>query len=396
MRFLRQIRSFGLNIIRLSLSFLIPVKKGKILFQSYPDYSDNARAFSDYLIQNSDYKLLWSVKDASKYEATERLRFIERDGGNSLVDKLIFIYETVSSQILVSTHGAFLYANKRKQSFVCCWHGMPLKRIAVWQNPDNKNYLNNTSYILSTSSYYIPILAKCFGKDEKEILPIGYPRNDWLFHDSDVLLRMGLNLKKDQKLMLYLPTYRKVKGGGGSDSTKDPLVNSIVDFTSEGKLYKLNEYLSERGIVMIVKPHPYELIQPEYLKLSNVIVVPHKFFLERDIQLNKVLHYTDALITDFSGAYVDYLNLDRPIGFVVTDLKEYGSNRGFVFESPSDLMPGVKIKDEKEFLDFCDSISKDIDTYKADRHKVMHVFSDYQDSNNCNRLALHLGLSIKK
>ena len=153
-----KIRTLGLKLTRLLLSYIIPVKKGKIIFESFPDYSDNARAFSDYLIENSAYTLIWSVEGAEKYENSARIRFIERNGGETIIGKLKFIYETVSSQILVSTHGAFLYANKRKQKFVCCWHGMPLKRIAVWQNPENKNYLNNTSYILSTSKYYIPIL----------------------------------------------------------------------------------------------------------------------------------------------------------------------------------------------------------------------------------------------
>ena len=107
-----------------------------------------------------------------------------------------------------------------------------------------------------------------------------------------------------------------------------------------------------------------------------------------------MLHYTDALISDFSGAYVDYLNLDRPIGFVITDMKDYDTNRGFVFESPTDYMPGMKIKDEIDFLKFCDNVSMNIDTYKADRHKVLSIFSDYQDDNNYRRLALHLGLSL--
>lgn len=388
----RQLKSIILRIIRILLSYLIPVKPGKILFQSSPDYSDNARAFSDYLIAHSDYKLLWSVDNPSMFTSSERVRFIEKDGGTSMAGKLKFIYETVSSQILISTHGAFLFANKRSQTFVCCWHGMPLKRIAAWQNPENKDYLNNTSFILSTSNHYIPILAKCFGKEESEIVALGYPRNDWLFQESDVLVRMGLELKKEQKLIMYLPTFRKTCDG--SDSPQDPFINSLFDFTSECKLNELNEYLRERNIVMVVKPHPFESNQLGLYKSSNVFVIPHQYFLDRDIQLNSVLHYTDALITDFSGAYVDFLNLDRPIGFVVADMNDYGTNRGFVFDRPTDYMPGLKIKDEKDFLYFCDMVSKEDDPYKEDRNKVLPVFSDYQDGNNCKRLAKFLSLNI--
>lgn len=391
----KQFRGNVLKIIRLLLSCLIPVKPGKILFQSDPDYSDNARAFSDYLIAYSDYKMIWSVEDPSRFMSSERVRFIEKDGGKSIIGKLKFIYETVSSQFLISTHGAFLFANKRNQTFVCCWHGMPLKRIAAWQNPDNKNYLNNTAFILSTSKYYIPILAKCFGKKESEIAATGYPRNDWLFQDSDVLERMGLELKQGHKLLMYLPTFRKTgQGGKESDSKKDPFKNSLLDFTSEKKLDELNDYFGKRNIVMVIKPHPFESNQLGFHKLSNVLVVPHQFFLDRDIQLNNVLHYTDALITDFSGAYVDFLNLDRPIGFVVADLEDYGTNRGFVFDTPTTYMPGMKIKDEKDFMDFCDMVSRGVDSYKEERHKVLPIFSDYQDGDNCKRLAQLLKLNI--
>ena len=203
--FLKRILSNGIKIVRVLLSFMIPVKKGKIMFESIPDYSDNARVLSDYLLQNTKCNLLWSVDNVNKYESTVRIRFVEKNGGDSLLGKLKFVYHTVSSQYLFSTHGSFHYANRRKQKYIVLWHGMPIKKIVRLQDATSTaNYLNNSSYILCTSSYYVPIFSKCFGKPASEILPIGIPRNDLLFYESDVLNKLQLTINKEEKLIVYL------------------------------------------------------------------------------------------------------------------------------------------------------------------------------------------------
>ena len=393
-RSIREIRSWGLQGVRFLLSILVPVQTGKIMFESSPDYSDNARAFSDYLLQYTNYILIWSVKNASNYKSGERIRFIEKNGGTGTMGKLVFIYHTVSSQFLISTHASFHFANKRKQTYVCCWHGMPLKRIAQWQNEDNKNYLNNAKFILSTSTFYKPILCKCFGKNDANIVSTGYPRNDWLFHDSDVLKRLEVRIDQGEKLIMYLPTFRKPCGGGYKDADKDVFKQGFIDFTSEKGLNEINDFLKGLKIKLIVKPHPAEANQLFVKRLSNVLVVPHRIFLEKDIQLNKVMHYADALVTDFSGAFIDFLNLNRPIGFSLTDIDEYQDNRGFVFDAPLSYMPGKRIYNKRDFEDFCIDLMQGIDKYMEERKRVHDVFNDNSDDNNSYRLACFLQMDI--
>lgn len=393
-KFFRYIRHQILELVRLLLSYIIPVKKGKIFFQSFPDYSDNARALSDFIVSNTDCNVYWAVNNPEHFLNRGKIIFVKNNDGN-IMDKLRYVYHTVSAQYLFSTHGAFLYANKKRQTFVCCWHGMPLKKIAQWQNPDNKNYLNNARYILSTSKFYIPILCKCFGKNEAEILPTGYPRNDWLFQESDVLDVLEFQIKKDEKLIMYLPTFRRQAGDYKADSNNDILKNGCIDFTSEEAISKLNLFLIEHKLKLIVKPHPKEINQLNVKRMSNILVIPHQYFLDSDIQLNKVLHYADALITDFSGAFVDYLTLNRPIGFVLTDLDEYNENRGFVFYDPLEKMPGMKIFNEQDFKRFCIQIAKGLDEYIGERAKLYHVYNDYADGDNCERLAKYLKIEIK-
>lgn len=376
--------------MRSILSFLIPIKKGKIMFESYPDYSDNARAFSDYLLEFTNYKIIWSVRDVKKYKNTDRIRFVEKDGGHSVLGKLKFIYDSVSSQFLFSTHGSFYYANRRNK-YVVLWHGMPLKKIARLQDNHYHSYLDNASYILTTSKYYIPIFQQCFGKQREEILPLGIPRNDFLFHENKSLEVLGIKKHTGEKMIVYLPTFRTANGDARSDS-KENVFDSVLDITTRESRAKLNVFLKKLSVIMVVKPHPSDVVVLDEHRLSNLVIIPHGVFADKDVQLNHLLHYADALLTDYSGVFIDYLNLDRPIGFVLTDIAAYNKNRGFLFDNPLDYLPGMQIFTKYDFEKFCDDVSKGYDGFKAVREKLRSIYNDYSDDNNCKRLANYLCL----
>lgn len=379
------------DIVRSILSYLIPIKKRKIMFESYPDYSDNSRAFSDYLLEHTDYHIIWSVRDIRKYKNTDRISFIEKDGGRKLWGKLKFIYHTVSAQFLFSTHASFFCAG-RKNKYVVLWHGMPLKKIARLQDENNKSYLENASYILSSSTYYVPIFKQCFG--EHEILPLGIPRNDLLFEENNTLKLLGVEKSAEEKLVVYLPTFRKAEGETKGDTEED-VFSGLLDLSTNYSRVALNEYLRDHRLVMLVKPHPADTNTMEEFRLSNLVVIPHSEFAAKDIQLNHVLHYADALLTDYSGVFIDYLNLDRPIGFLLTDLKNYTDNRGFLFDKPLDYLPGMQLYTEQDVKKFFEDLDKGVDNFKTERERLRYVYNDHSDSNNCQRLAEYLGLTIQ-
>lgn len=386
-------KSLVFRLIRFVLGWLVIKRKNKVVFDSSPDYSDNARAFSDFLLSHSAYNLYWAVEHPERYYNTDRLSFFQRKG--NFWNKIVYVYHTVTAKYLISTHGAFQFSNKKNQVYVCCWHGMPLKRIGLLQESNTSQfYLNQANFILSTSKYYVPIIAKCFGKEESEILPLGYPRNDWLYYDSDVLQKLGVELKHEEKMIMYLPTFRKGRDGKFIDSTKDMFNNTIIDFCTEESLLYWNALLHDLNIKLIVKPHPAESNQMSYIRFSNITIVPHYYFQDKDIQLNQVMHYADAIITDFSGAFCDYLNLDRPMAFMLADLEDYKNNRGFVFKNALDYMPGAKITNSEELKAFLVSVSKGDDSFAEQRRAVYPVFSDFRDANNCLRLAKYLNLKL--
>lgn len=79
----------------------------------------------------------------------------------------------------------------------------------------------------------------------------------------------------------------------------------------------------------------------------------------------------DFLITDYSSIYIDYLLLDRPIGFIPYDYDEYNNDRGFLFEY-SGVTPGMRISTYKDLINF---FSRE-DSYAVQRELVRNIFLD--------------------
>ena len=48
-----------------------------------------------------------------------------------------------------------------------------------------------------------------------------------------------------------------------------------------------------------------------------------EYLKEKEIKLNQILSATDALITDYSSIYYDYLLTDKPIGLTINDIDEF-------------------------------------------------------------------------
>lgn len=367
----------------------IPIKENKIFFDSYPDYSDNCRAMSDYLVEHSDYDIYWAVNKIPTYPTNPKIHFVEKK------HKWAYIYHSLSSRFLFSTHGAFSWSNKKRNEFVCFWHGTMLKKVACLQDPiRNKYYNKNVTYYSAPSNYYTSIFAQSFGRPIDEIKVTGYPRIDFLINNNKSVEKLNINLSGFKKVIMYLPTFRQPIGGGYTDSSINIFKDDIIDFTSSKSLNLWNDYFKKLDILLIVKPHPSDKNQLDYINLSNISIIPHQTLLDNDIQLYSILHFADALITDYSSVFCDYLVLDRPIGFILSDISEYAQGRGFVFDNPIEMLPGTKIFDENEFRRFVEDVAKNIDPTKSMRAKLQPMYNTFTHGCFCERIAKMINLKM--
>ena len=109
-------------------------------------------------------------------------------------------------------------------------------------------------------------------------------------------------------------------------------------------------------MVLIIKQHPFEKYDLRVANLySNIVVLNNDMLSNRNININQLLGYADALISDYSSAAIDYMLLDRPIAFAIPDLDVYKSSRKLHFDNLDEWLPGIQITTESQFCDFIKS-----------------------------------------
>ena len=112
----------------------------------------------------------------------------------------------------------------------------------------------------------------------------------------------------------------------------------------------------------------------------------------RNININQLLGYADALISDYSSAAIDYMLLDRPIAFAIPDLDAYKSSRKLHFDNLDEWLPGIQITTESQFCDFINEIRDGVDSGKKLRKNAFNKLGKWRDDNNSKRVleALHV------
>lgn len=139
-------------------------------------------------------------------------------------------------------------------------------------------------------------------------------------------------------------------------------------------------------MLLIIKKHPLQTKWSQEGQFSNIRYVTEEMLEKADLQLAELMGVCDGLISDYSSAAVDFMLLDRPIGYVLTDFKEYEEKRGFVFKDPLAYMPGEKIHDYQGLEAFLGHVAQKEDQYKKEREALMPVMHNPAE-NYCERLA---------
>ena len=145
-------------------------------------------------------------------------------------------------------------------------------------------------------------------------------------------------------------------------------------------------------MLLIIKKHPLQTgWSQDTQEFTNIRYVSEAMLEKEKLQLYELIGISDALISDYSTVAVDYLLLDRPLGYVLADYEIYREKRGFVFEDPLEYMPGEKIYNACDLKQFLLHISDGTDDYRAERRKMLSQMHN-QTENYCKRLATYFKL----
>lgn len=268
----------------------------------------------------------------------------------------------------METHNNLLPTKYKKkgQYRVRLWHGCGYK------DRSNKDKVRIRAFdiALVPGGLFVKTKAHFWNVDEKYILPIGYPRYNWLMAKDNkaLVLTNSFKMNGKSKVVIWMPTFRNDKNGKLLDSisiTQFPLI------ANEQQWSELDRFCNEKNVILLVKLHH---LQPDYdipfNSFSNIREISNDTFENANVQMYQFLALTDALISDYSSVAVDYLIVDRPIAFALQDYEEYKRTRGFVFDDPRKYMPGHHLYSFDDLKVFLSDVSANIDRYKNQRAKM--------------------------
>lgn len=371
------------NIIR-TLVYYLPLKlENTIILESNPDMEDSAYTFFQTLLKynvNEHYQIYWFVKNKEKFKDVHihHVYFEDFFGTPCAKDKKRQYHTLMKAKYIFDCNKTIKKKN-RKQIRVHLTHGMPIKYV-----PSYFETVGKFDYITATSMMFGNILTELTKNDKQTILPIGLPRNDDLFH-SDKQIQEVFPDKKFEQMILWLPTYRQRENHELSLSQTTPLGIPVLEKVED--LKAVNQRLQEQQVLLILKPHPVQdmsLLKAE--TLSNFLILDNQEMDEKNVKLYELLSMSDALITDYSSVYIDYLLLNRPIAITTDDIETYQKEIGFVVEDVYEILKGEYIQTPPDMIDFIDHVGNHMDVKKEERQEIMKKAFQYTDGNASKRL----------
>jgi CDP-glycerol glycerophosphotransferase len=352
----------GMNILKqLVLVFyrlmtkVLPINHRIILFESNMgrNYTGNPKAVYEEMLRlglDKSYRCYFILEDMGTI-IPGTAKKIKRN-------RFRYFYYFAIAGIWISDTRFPKYIIKRPGTiYIQTWHGTPLKKLAldldaVYMSGESsledykRNFYNNVQtwdYLISQNNYSTNIFRKAFGF-EKEILEIGYPRNDILFrmnNKEDIYkIKESLGLLHDKRVILYAPTWRD------------------NEYYANG-IYKFNTGLDFPLLMKELKGDTIWLVKYHYLIKDAIDWSEYKDFIyefDKDYDISLLYLISDMLVTDYSSVMFDYSILKRPMLFYCYDLCEYKDKlRGFYFdfmkEAPGPVVETTEalIKSIKEY-----------------------------------------------
>lgn len=118
-----------------------------------------------------------------------------------------------------------------------------------------------------------------------------------------------------------------------------------------------NDILEQNNILLLIKPHLNERISINLRNKKSIV------FINSNEDIYPLLSISDALITDYSSVFFDYLLLNKPIIFFPYDYEEYLKNDRELYVDYYEEIAGPA------FMDFSDVIKEIIETINLPKEK---------------------------
>ncbi len=349
-------------------------------------YADNSRYLAEYIYsKRKDLKLFWVGVNDIRVEVLQNMpmaEFLEIGTFRTNVKLLRCKYMFFSQMHSADISPASVYSGA-----ITCYlhHGMPIKKWAqdgLNQKTVDERWIYKIVAALTQSSLkynYFVVSCELHGRTnctalayrgarENNNLNTGTPRNDILVNYDPVVgsklksaYAAQLGFESNKRVILYAPTFRRL--------SKD-----VFSFTklTYGQQVKLESFLAASNAVLIEKSHMAEKAHFDDSPAENIIIA------DRKLNIQEMLLFTDCLISDYSGVFLDYILLNRPVVHFAYDYEFYKDEDSGLYYDIVDFSAGPVVTDYDTLLIAIDNILSGNDDYGEKRAYVRNKYMTYE------------------
>lgn len=354
-------------------------RKDYIIFESNPSFTDNTYWFFKYLSENDrvceKYKLIWLTKTHDDFRdelCGRKIKCITKNPTN-LKEKFDFTYYSLFAKYIFDCNN-YVYKKNYQQKRVFLGHGMPFKIMHDYDIQKGEVDMNTiTTYFFNRHFYDI-------GDTDENMRNFGYCRTDILQANA------GKRKNRDKTYIVWMPTYRQHKVAKDFKIENSfPLGLPIIKTHED--MARINDCLKENNAVLYLRPHPMQDTSVLHLdEMSNIIIADNDYLDAKGLQLYEFLTETDALITDYSSVYYDYLMLERPVALAIEDLEQFSAKWRMYFDDFKANYKCPYLETVDDLKQFIIDTAHDNDSFESERLKAKSRFYDYTDGKTCERV----------
>lgn len=323
-------------------------RREHLIIQGFPVNEGNAIEMLRAAAARYRGRIFWSVPDPMAARvildatAADPHRRIEPVSHRSWRGVAAF----VTAEVAMFTHG--FYGNPRptrRKTLVNLWHGGGFKGNIMCD--ENGKPTIHSDYLVASSALFGRQLARECALPASRLLLTGNPRVDqFRLEGRQPLERLGL--PTDRPMVIWMPTFRRNRGHGLSVGWSEVAGGADINLVSAAR-EGIRILQEEFGFTVVVKPHPSDA---ENWAGAGIPMITNEMLADSGVQLYELLGAAAALITDYSSVWIDYLALDRPVGFFVPDEAAYAAGRGFNPPDILDWLPGLRLSGVDAFREF--------------------------------------------
>lgn len=366
------------------MGWLIPKERNLVVFGAMGGkyFGDNSRYVFEVLCAHSGIRAVWITRSRNVKKSLS-----ERGMEVIYVYSPLAIWTLLRAPVALFTNGVsdfspdpfFLPARMR---LIALRHGRSVKRIRharLRHKIGRMEWLyrqleeNAIAHVISTSEIVSDMQEECLRIGRDKHIVTGYPRNDDLAKSRGIRRRMegaGLNV-------LYAPSWRH-----GRESTR------FFPFEDLDMPYLMRE-CERLNINLFLRPHKNDLDlyprQREWLESLSSYENIHMMTHVSHPDVNETLLDMDALISDYSALYHDFLLLDRPIILIPYDIEEFSMENGFLYDYRG-LAPGPLVSTMGDFVAAMQDLAMGVDNYSNRRKRLCDMIHHHLDDGSTRRV----------